>query len=81
MSDMANLLELLNLGREYPLGYAYFRVRLHEAYASQSGLKSEADIRKGIEQAVYVRKGNVPMSCWLSTTFNTEYQSIEVEAL
>ncbi len=45
------------MGREYPLGYAYFRSRLHKAFASQAGLQNEQDIRKAIERAEYVRKG------------------------
>ncbi|GAB7353878.1 hypothetical protein MBLNU459_g4233t1 [Dothideomycetes sp. NU459] len=48
--------ELLYLGREYPLGYDYFRPRLHKAFASKSGLKDENDIKKGIEAAEYVKK-------------------------
>ncbi|KAI7168914.1 hypothetical protein KC316_g8265 [Hortaea werneckii] len=48
--------ELLYLGREYPLGYDYFRPRLHKAFMSKSGLQDEEQIRKGIEQAEYVKK-------------------------
>jgi hypothetical protein len=48
--------ELLYLGREYPLGYAYFRPRLHQAFMAKSGLRSEAEIRQGIERAEYVKK-------------------------
>lgn len=44
------------MGREYPLGYAYFRPRLHKAFAAKAGLRDEDEIRKGIEQAEYVRK-------------------------
>ena len=49
--------ELLNLGREYPLGYAYFRTRLHRAFASQAHLKDDEAIRKALRRADYVRKG------------------------
>jgi len=48
--------ELLYLGREYPLGYDYFRSRLHRAFASKADVQDEAQIRKGIEQAAYVKK-------------------------
>lgn len=48
--------ELLYLGREYPLGYAYFRPRLHKAFSAKANLTDEADIRKGIEAAEYVKK-------------------------
>lgn len=49
--------ELLNLGREYPLGYDYFRPRLHKAFMSKAGETDEDKIRKGISQAEYVKKG------------------------
>jgi hypothetical protein len=49
--------ELLYLGREYPLGYDYFRPRLHKAFAAKAGLEDEAQIRKGIQQAEFVKKG------------------------
>lgn len=48
--------ELLYLGREYPLGYDYFRPRLHKAFSSKANLTSEAEIKKGIESAGYVKK-------------------------
>ncbi|KAL2051307.1 hypothetical protein ABVK25_008359 [Lepraria finkii] len=48
--------ELLNLGREYPLGYEYFQTRLHRAFASQAGLQNDEEIKKGIERAEYVKK-------------------------
>ena len=48
--------ELLNLGRDYPLGYPYFQSRLHKAFSGQAGLQDEGDIRKGIERAKYVKK-------------------------
>lgn len=49
--------ELLYLGREYPLGEDYFRVRLHKAFASQTAVKDEEQIRKGIARAEFVKKG------------------------
>ncbi|PMD34454.1 complex 1 protein [Hyaloscypha variabilis F] len=48
--------ELLNLGKAYPLGFDYFRPRLHKAFASNSSLTNEKDIRKGIERAEFVKK-------------------------
>ncbi|KAI1199927.1 complex 1 protein [Nemania serpens] len=48
--------ELLHLGKDYPLGYSYFRPRLHRAFMANAQLKSEADIEKGIERAEFVRK-------------------------
>lgn len=49
--------ELLFLGRAYPLGYEYFRPRLHRAFMAKAGERDEAQIRKGIEQAQFVKKG------------------------
>lgn len=51
--------ELLHLGKDYPLGYSYFRPRLHRAFMANAQLKSEADIEKGIERAEFVRKGEL----------------------
>ncbi|OQE24383.1 hypothetical protein PENSTE_c007G06670 [Penicillium steckii] len=48
--------ELLFLGREYPLGYQYFRDRLHRAFSKQSHITNEDEIRKGIARAEYVKK-------------------------
>jgi hypothetical protein len=48
--------ELLFLGRSYPLGYDYFRQRLHKAFASKSALTDAAEIKKGIQRADFVRK-------------------------
>ncbi|KAG5298226.1 NADH-ubiquinone oxidoreductase [Histoplasma ohiense] len=49
--------ELLFLGREYPLGYQFFRERLHRAFASQAHVTDEAKIVDGIRRAEYVKKG------------------------
>lgn len=49
--------ELLYLGREYPLGYDYFRPRLHKAFMAKAGERDEEKIRYGIKHAEYVRKG------------------------
>ncbi|KAI3587540.1 hypothetical protein IWW34DRAFT_5219 [Fusarium oxysporum f. sp. albedinis] len=48
--------ELLYLGREYPLGFDYFRPRLHKAFISKAGERDEDKIRQGIAQAEYVKK-------------------------
>ncbi|RAL17170.1 electron transfer flavoprotein regulatory factor 1 [Aspergillus homomorphus CBS 101889] len=53
--------ELLFLGRNYPLGYDYFRNRLHKAFTSQAHLDNEEQIRKGIARAEFVKKG--ALSC------------------
>ncbi|KAK6611905.1 complex 1 protein [Botrytis cinerea] len=49
--------ELLNLGRSYPLGYTYFRTRLHRAFMSNAHVQSVEEIRRGVERAEFVRKG------------------------
>ncbi|KAJ9200102.1 hypothetical protein DTO166G4_1854 [Paecilomyces variotii] len=48
--------ELLFLGRDYPLGYDYYRNRLHRAFSSQAHLTDEEQIRKGIHRAEFVKK-------------------------
>jgi len=48
--------ELLFLGREYPLGYTFFRDRLHSAFASKADLTDEEKIKEGIKSAEYVKK-------------------------
>lgn len=48
---------MLYLGREYPLGYDYYRTRLHNAFASQAGLRDDEKIKRGIERAQFVKKG------------------------
>lgn len=45
------------MGREYPLGYDYFRPRLHKAFSKNVNLRDEEQIRKAIAQAEYVKKG------------------------
>lgn len=45
------------MGRDYPLGFSYFRPRLYKAFSSQVGLKDEEEIRKAIGRAEFVRKG------------------------
>ena len=48
--------ELLHLGKSYPLGFAYFRPRLHKAFISNASVTDEEEIKKGIERAEFVRK-------------------------
>ncbi|KAI1823187.1 complex 1 protein [Xylaria intraflava] len=49
--------ELLHLGKEYPLGFSYFRPRLHRAFMANARMQGEEDIKKGIERAEFVKKG------------------------
>ncbi|MCJ1289650.1 hypothetical protein MMC34_001183 [Xylographa carneopallida] len=49
--------DLLNLGKDYPQGYAYFQRRLHDAFSSQANLEDEREIKKGIAKAEFVKKG------------------------
>jgi hypothetical protein len=48
--------QLLFLVRDYPLGYAYARPRLHKAFMSQANLEDEEKIRDGIKRAEFVKK-------------------------
>ncbi|GAB1314817.1 Electron transfer flavoprotein regulatory factor 1 [Madurella fahalii] len=48
--------QLLFLGRDYPLGYDYFRPRLHRAFMANAHVTDEEQIRKGIARAEFVRK-------------------------
>ncbi|KUJ10963.1 complex 1 protein [Mollisia scopiformis] len=48
--------ELLYLGREYPLGYNYFRPRLHKAFISNASLTDDEEIRQAIKRAEFVKK-------------------------
>ncbi|KAL1872661.1 Electron transfer flavoprotein regulatory factor 1 [Diaporthe australafricana] len=48
--------QLLYLGREYPLGYDYFRPRLHKAFMANAGQRDEEKIKDGIRRADFVRK-------------------------
>jgi len=51
----------LNLGKEYPLGYDYFKPRLHKAFKSNAGMTEEGEIRKGIKRAEFVKKGRLSL--------------------
>lgn len=47
------------MGRHYPLGYTYFRDRLHKAFASQAHLTDEVKIQEAIKRAEFVKKGGL----------------------
>ncbi len=49
--------ELLNLGRDYPQGFSYFRPRLHRAFMANAHLRDDDAIRDAIAKADYVKKG------------------------
>ncbi|KAF2500738.1 hypothetical protein BU16DRAFT_453435 [Lophium mytilinum] len=72
--------ELLYLGREYPLGFDYFRPRLHKAFASQAGIKDEEQIRQGIKRAEFVKKGE-SSSTVVACKCRADRQRPEIEAL
>ena len=69
-------LELLFLGREYPLGYQYFRDRLHRAFASQTQITDDEQIRKGIARAEYVKKGEWYLCRWDSHPYTRLLEDI-----
>ncbi|KAK0727471.1 hypothetical protein B0T26DRAFT_694693 [Lasiosphaeria miniovina] len=48
--------ELLNLGKDYPQGFDYFRPRLHRAFMANAHLEDAEQIRQGIARAEFVRK-------------------------
>lgn len=74
--------ELLNLGKEYPLGYSYFRPRLHKAFKSQANLVDEAEIKKGIERAEFVKKGILHIiACSYLKSLKLASPYSEIEAL
>jgi hypothetical protein len=73
------MIELLYLGREYPLGFGYFRPRLHKAFISKAGERDENKIRQGIAQAEYVKKGM--MFNLLGCLYWLTYMITEIEAL
>ena len=62
------MIELLYLGREYPLGFDYFRPRLHKAFISKAGERDEDKIRQGIAQAEYVKKGMLGVRNLMTST-------------
>ena len=48
--------ELLYLGKDYPLGYQFFKSKLHKAFIKNKDLTDELEIQKLIDQANYVKK-------------------------
>lgn len=48
--------ELLEMGKHYPLGFDYFRPRLHKAFMSQANETDEDKIKEGIKRAEFVKK-------------------------
>ena len=68
---LTTMAELLYLGREYPQGFDYFRPRLHKAFMAKAGLRDEEEIRKGIAQAEFVKKGMLYASSDTSSTVLT----------
>ena len=56
------------MGREYPLGFDYFRPRLHKAFISKAGERDEDKIRRGIAQAEYVKKGMLYVGNLMTST-------------
>ncbi|RDA90950.1 hypothetical protein CP533_3083 [Ophiocordyceps camponoti-saundersi (nom. inval.)] len=73
--------ELLHVGREYPLGFDYFRPRLHKAFMSRADERNEAKIISYIGQAEYVKKG-MDYIFWASISIaNVLPSSTEIEAL
>ncbi|KAM0456547.1 hypothetical protein ACHAO4_003576 [Trichoderma viride] len=73
--------ELLYLGREYPLGYSFFRPRLHKAFMSRAAERDEDKIRSGIKQAEFVKKGTSSISPYthLLITKYLEFRDIDSE--
>ena len=47
----------MEMGRHYPLGYHYYRQRLHDGFASKAHLRDEGEIEKAIRRAEFVKKG------------------------
>ncbi|KAL9587108.1 MAG: hypothetical protein Q9212_000475 [Teloschistes hypoglaucus] len=73
--------ELLYLGRDYPLGYPYYRARLHSAFSSQSKLQDQDEINKAVARAEFVKKGDLPQEfIWLGIERLTLLTK-EIEAL
>ncbi|KAL2916516.1 hypothetical protein HK105_203949 [Polyrhizophydium stewartii] len=48
--------QLLYIGREYPLGYEYFRDRLKKAFIKKRDLTDSAEIEKAIKHGEFVYK-------------------------
>ncbi|KAJ5983367.1 hypothetical protein N7481_005466 [Penicillium waksmanii] len=66
-------------GREYPLGYHYFRDRLHRAFSKQSNITDEEEIRKGIARAEFVKKDpQSPTRSRYWESFSTSKMELEI---
>ena len=61
-----NAPELLNICRDYPLGYSYCQQRLHKAFTANADLRDEGEIKKGIERAEHVKKGSFAVIAFVS---------------
>jgi hypothetical protein len=72
--NCADYPELLFLGREYPLGYQYYRERLHRAFSAQKHLTDENQIREGIKRAEFVKK-EIEALCVTPSVSNYAYPS------
>ncbi|KAH6667860.1 LYR motif-containing protein 5A [Halenospora varia] len=55
--------QLLHLGKNYPLGFDYFRPRLHKAFMSNASMTDEEKIKEGIKRGEFVVKGVCPYMC------------------
>ncbi|KAH8665123.1 hypothetical protein BGZ60DRAFT_379261 [Tricladium varicosporioides] len=53
--------QLLHLGKNYPLGFSYFRPRLHKAFMSNASITDEERIKEGIKRGEFVVKGVFPL--------------------
>ena len=50
-------IELLEMGRHYPLGYPHFRQRLREAFTKEACWRDFGKVHRRLEQAAYVKRG------------------------
>jgi hypothetical protein len=48
--------ELLNLGKDYPQGFSFFRPRLHKAFYNNRHLEGEEEIKTAIKKGEFVKK-------------------------
>ena len=48
------MVQLLFLGREYPLGYDYFQPKCKRAFMGKRALTEEADVKKAVEFGEYI---------------------------
>ncbi len=50
------LIKLLYYGKDYPLGYDYFRKRLNKAFLKHRAISSEIEIQKQLDKGEFVIK-------------------------